>query len=214
MTPDNLTSDVNAFVAEGWVLARFDDLDPVYKGAEDVWLPTLMKRRQTQKGLLASTFVGIIEPYEKESNISSIHRLPLETSQGQLYPDSYTAVAIQLKNGCRDLLITADVENPLALQPAWQPGSKMIQKDWGIRFDGQLCWLRLDAAGNIQRIAVSHGTELYVANVALHLVKETDFIEIGFEDKRASVVSGSWSDVEKILINKQDAVRVNTKTRL
>src|SRR5262249_46543717 len=54
----DLTTGAQAGTAEGWVLVS-------WATNEAAWVPRVLVRRRAEKGPLASTFVGIIEPYEK-----------------------------------------------------------------------------------------------------------------------------------------------------
>ena len=48
-------------------------------GGEEVWIPRVMVRRHNAENAeiapLASTFVSVIEPYEKTSKIAAIRRM-------------------------------------------------------------------------------------------------------------------------------------------
>jgi hypothetical protein len=159
-----------------------------------------MVRRRADVAPLSSTFVDVIEPYEGASNIAAIHRLSLETPDGKLYPDTCVAVEIGLADGRRDLLISADAENPLGLAPSLSEGGKMVQKEWSLATDGELCWVRLNAGGEIERVALCHGNEVSVKGITLKLKQPADFIEIRFDDGVPSVVSGNPDYVSEVLI--------------
>jgi hypothetical protein len=127
----DLTEGAEASTCEAWVNA------PAYM--DETWIPRVMVRRRADVAPLSSTFVDIIEPYEGASNIAAIHRLSLETADGKPYPDTCLAVEIGLADGRRDLLVSADVENPLGLSPSLSEGGKMVQKEWGLATNGELC---------------------------------------------------------------------------
>ena len=190
----DLTTGAQAFTGEGWIsLAGFGSND-------DSWIPLLMVRRQGQAPL-ASTFVTAIEPYDAVSNIASIRRLPLESAGGAAFPDSNAAVEVTLADGRRDLFVAADVENPLALTPSRTQGNVLVQKDWGLRLDGELAMVRRDKSGNVQRMALCKGKSLSVGGTTLRLKADTDFIEVAFDRGRASVVSGSPDAIQEIRID-------------
>jgi hypothetical protein len=60
--------------------------------------------------------VSVIEPYGDKSSIASIRRLRLQDTDAAQYPDPNVAVEIVFRDGSRDLLVAADVENPLGLE--------------------------------------------------------------------------------------------------
>ena len=147
----DLTANAQACTCEGWV-----DRGNL-KTNEEAWIPCVLVRRQGKEGPLVSTFVSVIEPYEGRSKITRVRRLSLETFQGEAYPDSWVAVEIELNDGRRDLLVAIDVEDPLGLSPA---GDRvMVQREWGLHLDGEICLIRRDAAGQIGRIALHRRAE-------------------------------------------------------
>ncbi len=182
----DLTYNAKASTCETWISLG---------GTKDAWIPCIMVRRQTNEGPLTSTFVSIIEPYEGTSNIAQIRRLPLETSDGAAYPESNVAVEIQLADGRRYLFVTADVENPLGLNPSRSENKVMVQKEWGLRLDGELCMVRLDAAGKVRRIALCRGNSVGIGDFTLKLKQDTDFLEVNLNQGDVSVVSGNPEDI-------------------
>ena len=156
---------------------------------EEAWIPRIMVRRQTEVNPLASTFVSIIEPYEGTSNIAQIRRLPLETSDGVAYPEPNVAVEIQLANGHRVLFVAADVENPPGLSPSRLEHKVMVQKEWGLRLDGEMCMVRLDATGKVRRIVLCRGNSVSIGDVALKLKRDTYFLEAKLNYERNIVRS-------------------------
>jgi hypothetical protein len=187
----DLTSGAQAFTAEAWVsLGGFN---------EEAWIPCVMVRRQASESPLASTFVTIIEPYEGASSMARISRLPLETPEGASFSDQNAAVEIQLADGRRDLFVAADAENPLGLGPSRSSHDALVQKEWRLRLDGELCMVRRDAAGEIKRIVLCRGNSVSIGEVVLKLKRDTDFIEVSLDEGRASVVSGQPEDIQEIL---------------
>ena len=144
----DLTPGAQAFTAEAWVsTGGFDSND-------EVWIPRLMARRVGDTAPLHSTFVAVIEPYEGQSNIAAIRRLPLATN------DSHVAVEVRLSDGRRDMLVVTDPE--ASDRPAL---ADAIQHTCGFRFDGDLCVVRYDADGRVEHIAAEGGSvELSHAN--------------------------------------------------
>jgi hypothetical protein len=138
----DLTTGAEGWTAEGWV-----SLGQGWTTTE-AWIPRLIVRRQADEAPLASTFVAVIEPYAGSHKIAGIRRLPLETPDGERVPDGNVALEICLADGRRDLLVALDIENPLALSPGWDEGRGVVQPEWGVRVEGELCWLRLNGDGS------------------------------------------------------------------
>ncbi len=194
----DLTTAAQASTAEGWIVAG------IYNSTVELWIPRIMVRRQTEKAPLASTFVAVIEPYGKTSTIAGIRRLPLATASGAPFPDTNAAVEVQLADGDRDLILAADVENPLGLTPARAKDGVLVQKDWQARLDGELFMIRCDRAGKVIRIALCRGKSVTVGDVSVKLKTQADFVEVRFDDQqRATVVSGKPDQVQGILVGGQ-----------
>lgn len=132
----DLTSNADAYTAESWTVRNATS-------TEQFWIPTLVTRRQSQDAPLASTFVSVLEPCGRESRIRSMRRLKLETPQGAVYGDANVAVEVTLADGRRDILILADVENPLALSPSLTKDETMVQKETGVRTSSEFVFKRL-----------------------------------------------------------------------
>ena len=180
----DLTAGAQASTAETWVSVGS------LNATGEAWIPTVMVRRQSENAPLASTFVAVIEPYEKQSGIRRIRRLPLETRDGTPYPDPNVAIEVQLTDGRCDLLIAPDVENPLGLTPSKAGRGILAQKDWNLRTDAELCLVRRSSSGEIERIAVCRGSFARVGDVMLRLKKPTDFVEVQLAGGQASIVAG------------------------
>ena len=132
----DLTSHADAYTAESWTV-----LNPT--STEEFWIPTLVTRRQSTDAPLASAFVAVLEPSGPQPRIRSIRRLKLETPQGAVYGDANVAVEITLADGRRDILILADVENPLALSPSLVRDGVLVQPETGIRTSREFFFKRL-----------------------------------------------------------------------
>jgi hypothetical protein len=166
----DLSADVSASVGESWVSLGYD------KENRDLWIPQLMVRRQSDSEPLSSTFVGLMEPWEGSSKLGRIRRLPLETESGMIYPDTHVALEIERIGGGRDLFVAVDMENPLGLEPA--PGV-VVQPEWGLRLDGELCWVRQGVDGVVQRMALCQGRSLSVGREQIEAAAYADFVETG-----------------------------------
>lgn len=151
----DLTVGAQALTCEGWVTCGFA------RPLAEAWIPrVLVRRRLDQPGEeeLVSTFVAVAEPYEGASNISQIRRLSLQTSEGEPCSDANVAVEIQLADGRRDLLVAVDVEGA---------SGTVVQPEWNVRLDGEVCMVRLDAGGKVERIALCKGSAVHVGGRTL-----------------------------------------------
>ncbi len=90
-------ADAQAFTAEAWV-----SVSGYNWATEGTWIPRVMVRRQSDEAPLASTFVAVIEPYDRNSKLGQIRRLQL--------PGGNVAIEIQLVDGRRDLFVAVVVE--------------------------------------------------------------------------------------------------------
>ncbi len=186
----DLTSGAEAMLAEAWVSVG------MFGSTAEAWIPRVLVRRQGTQSPLASTFVGLYEPYEKQPNVVSVRRLGLETADGKPLPEANVALEVRLADGRRDVIVATDVENPLALVPAAVAGQEVVQPDTGLRLDGQLALVRFDAAGKPQRIAFCLGPSLTVGTVAVRAKKPTDFVEVAIEPDGAKVLHGPADEIE------------------
>jgi len=146
----DLTQSAQATTCEAWVSLGISTNN-------EVWIPELIVRRKSGTEPLASTFVGVIEPYHKQSGIASIRRLALQTPNGESYGDASVAVEITLADGRRDVLIAADVENPLGLTPSLARDKTLVQKDTGIELSGEFCAVRFTKTGELEKVLACTG---------------------------------------------------------
>lgn len=186
----DLTSSAEAILAEGWVNAG------LYDESAETWIPRVLVRRRAPAGPLASTFVSVIEPYEKQTKIAAIRRLTLETADGTPCPEGHVALELRLADGRRDVLMAADVEDPLG-PPAAQPQrGVLVQKETGLRLEGELALVRFDPAGKPCRIVLCRGKSLDIGGTVIRTKRPADCIEVLFSDGRPQIVTGSPDDVE------------------
>ena len=165
----DLTAEAEAHTAEAWVSSGFGSY-------ADAWIPRIMVRRQGDADPLASTFVGVIEPYEGASSIAGIRRLRLETKDGTAFPEANVAVEVELVDGRRDLIVLADVENAQGVQPGFSDAGVLVQPDWGLRLEGEACWVRRRANGSVERVVLCKGKSVRVGDVVLE--EEVEFVEV------------------------------------
>lgn len=99
---------------------------------------------------LESQFVTILEPYDRTPFIQSVRRLAVESLAD---PNSVAAVAVLLKNGTTDLLISCE-----------EPTSVTVEG--GLTFHGQFGLVRFQE-GQVQALRMVNGTLLQVGEVKL-----------------------------------------------
>ena len=133
----DLTPGAEVLTCEGWIAPGAPH------ASAEAWIPRIVVRRRAAEAPLASTFAGIIEPYGDRPSIAGVRRLPLTTTGGEPCPEAHVAVEVTLADGRRDLLVALDAEHPL--DPA--PTGILVQKDWDLALDGELCLVRRDASG-------------------------------------------------------------------
>ncbi len=216
----DLTHDAQALTCEGWISTRS------ISGDEEAWIPRVMVRRQAAQAPLASTFVAVIEPYERASGIAAIRRLELGTPASEVCPDSDVVVEIELADGRRDLIVARDVENPLGRSPAPKGAAARLgairldpvaatrsattsASDRAApgnlpRTDAELCLIRFEAAGTVSRIAVCRGSRVQIGDTAIRLKPGAEFAEIDLAGGKAAVVAGEPAAVEEIVVRGRD----------
>lgn len=99
-----LTDNASVSLCEAWVNAGSDNVK------EEAWLPTLMVRRQSQGEPLRSAFLGVLEPFEGQSAIASVRRLPLAFADG--LPPSPGDAAVEIVHCCGRVDVIVALETP------------------------------------------------------------------------------------------------------
>ncbi|MHB0959364.1 MAG: heparinase II/III domain-containing protein [Pirellulaceae bacterium] len=186
----DLTADAEVLTAEGWVAVG------LYGGTADAWIPRVMVRRRAEQAPLASTFVGIIEPYEDQPRIASVRRLALESDDEHAAGPSDIALEICLTDGRRDVLVATDIDNPLRHAPS-KPGV-FVERATGIRIDGQLGFVRFDASGKPLRVMLCQGRLLEVGTVRLERTQVPGWVEVDLRNQEAPIVSGAPLEVKSL----------------
>jgi oligo-alginate lyase len=188
----DLTKGAEAYTCQGWLSVGG------YGESGEAWIPRIMVRRTSAAKSLTSTFVSVIEPYEHTSGITGIRRLPIESLDGVMYPDQNAAVEVELSDGRRDLIVAADVENPMGLVPSRAVNKVLVQKEWELSSDAELCMVRRDSKGEIQRIVICGGKIVQVGTSVLKLKKPSDFFECRFDKGKIVVVSGKVEEISEV----------------
>lgn len=191
---NDLTADAQAYTGESWVsLSKLS-----FEGNDEGWVPHVVSRRQADAAPLASTFVSVIEPYERRSNIAQIRRLPLETADGDPLGDADVCVEVILADGGRDLYVSADNQRAGGTDPS---GKSIVQKDSHLAFDGQLLLLRRDADGAVKRLAMGRARSLRAGPLAVRLKDQPEYVEIALAPNRAALVRGQLENVETLTLD-------------
>jgi hypothetical protein len=159
----DLTNDVQAMLAETWLASK-------YSGANhEGWLNSLVVRRQAEgEAPLNSTFVSVLEPYEGQSNIRSIRRLPLQAEAGVDVGESHVAVEVTLSDGRSDLLIAANTEGAQIT---------LVQNEWNCTTDADFCIIRRDTSGAIEHTFFHGGSYVQCGERRVTLAAGSSWIE-------------------------------------
>jgi hypothetical protein len=176
----DLTHGAEVELAESWVAVG------LYGGTADAWIPSVLVRRSAEQAPLASTFVGVLEPCEAQSNLGKTRRLELLDGEGKTPPDGDVGLKIQLADGRRDLFLTRNVE-----RESNSTGFKLlVEKESGVRFEGDLCFVRFDAANQPMRVVFCRGKSLRVGNLRIEANDSEASFEINLINLTAPVVAG------------------------
>ncbi len=160
----DLSTGVEAVAAEAWIAP----MQSFSLETKEAWIPCSITRK-TGPAPLSSTFVSVLEPFEKKSAIKNIKRLPL--------PDDHVAIEVELANGNRDLILASGCTNA----------------DWQIEFSGDLCWLRRNKAGQTTRLALAKSSSFHDSSVSVQSTRNADFVELDLSGKQPHVLRGDAS---------------------
>lgn len=147
----------SAYTQEVWI--SFGD----FNTKNEKWIPRIAMRKTVQEGEAVTAFAGIIEPFEKESKISKITRLipsinnvPFSSSDN-IVQSSDIAIEIILKDGSKDILISADVEDAAKLKCS--VNSNIISIDsYKLITDAEVCIVRYSPEGNLKYLSFANGS--------------------------------------------------------
>lgn len=187
----DLTPDTEVLTAEAWVAVG------LYGGTAEAWIPRVVVRRRAPAAPLASTFVGVFEPYEQQPLITHLRRLDLVTDDGQPAADSDIALELQLSDGRRDVVVALDPQLPLG--PARRAELAVRQNEHQMRLVGQFGFARFDAAGTLQRLLLGNGTALRVGRMGVDTHEPTDWVEVDLTNAEHTVISSSPAPAKYML---------------
>jgi hypothetical protein len=172
----DLTSGTEAWVGEAWVVPG------IYSGTDGIWNPCVISRRRSAVHQ-TNTFVAIMEPFEGESPIATMRRLPLRDGEGKALPDSDVAIEITLRDGTRDLIVAANPERT-------KTNAVSFQTDWNVKLSGDLALVRKSRGGGISRLVLGKGTSVHADNVALENSEMVEVAEAEFNRRKPRLVVG------------------------
>ena len=182
----DLTAGAESYTGESWV----STVQNGFTGTAEAWVPHVVVRR-TGEAPLSSTFVSVVEPYEANRHIAGIRRIAA-------HGDAEVALDVALTDGRRDLIISHNVENPVA---ASQPASFTFdERAAGATLDGQLCIYRRDAKGEPLFLALGHTRRVTLGDLAVQLANQPEYVEIAFASGAARVTVGKPADVKEISV--------------
>jgi len=176
----DFTSGAEVDLAESWVAVG------LYGGTADAWIPSVLVRRRAQQAPLASTFVGVMEPSDTQSNLNKIRRLELHDGDGRPCPDDFVGLEIQLADGRRDLFLSRNVE-----RESNSTSTVLVEKETGARFEGDLCLVRFYRSNQPTSVVFCRGKSLRIGDVLVRAGSEVASFEIDFNNQTAPIVAGS-----------------------
>ena len=77
-------------------------------------------------------------------------------------------------------LINQALHRPLGPGRSVHDEPIILQNDWGLRLDGELCWLRLNKAGKIEHLALCYAKALSLGDLSFSADPTGDLTELTF----------------------------------
>jgi hypothetical protein len=188
----DLTRGAEVQIAETWVSVGS------FGGTAEAWIPSVLVRRRAAQAPLASTFVGVLEPYEGKSNIAAIRRLELQDSEAKPCPDGPVGIEVRLADGDRDIFIFENLEAQSTSSSSPSTASLVLAKQSGARFEGDLCLVRFDPASRPKRVIFCRGKSLRVGDLFVRVRNQEASFELDLNNKNAPVVAGPADAVDLI----------------
>ncbi len=183
----DLTRDAEVQVAEAWVAVG------LYGGTADAWIPSVLVRRRTEKPPLASTFIGMLEPWETESHLAAIQRLELRNNESKPCPDSDVGLKIQLADGRTDWFFSRNTEDPPGSGRPW-----LVAKGGEVRLNAELCLVRFSAAGKPERLLFCRGTAMGAGPLSVRAKDDRASFELDLRQPERPIVYGPADAIEGI----------------
>jgi dienelactone hydrolase len=181
----DLTRGAEVELAETWVAVG------LYDGTSEAWIPSVLARCRAAQPPLASTFVGVLEPYEAKSNIAAIRRLDLQDTEAKPPSDDDVGIEIRLVDGRKDIFISKNTEAGSAMPVCFE-------KETGLRFEGDVCLVRINAANQPERLLFCRGKSLRAGNLVVQSKDSGAGFEIDLRNKTAPVVAGPADAIDLI----------------
>lgn len=91
-----------------------------------------------------------------------------------------------------------EADRELAVGSAIKEEGSVLLKEWDLRLEGEICFVRRGKDGAVERIATCRARSVKVGDLSVRFAKSTDFVELTFEDGRASVASGNPEDIHRM----------------
>lgn len=168
--------------------------------ADNTWIPRIYIERRSDRSPLRSTFIGLLEPYLGSPKVSGARRLAL-AANGRAVPTSHVAAEVTLADGRRDIIFSSDPEST-------SPGP-VTASETGFTFDGDMAFVRLDAAGNIVEACLVNGLLLRSDRVLLRVREGSEPIQLRFIPGGAVLHRGDPSAIIELRV---DGVAVQPTT--
>jgi hypothetical protein len=182
----DLTRGAEVETAEAWVSVS------QFGGTADAWIPSVLVRRRTDQPPLASTFTGVLEPYEGKPKVQATRRLELRDAEGKPCPDGFVAIETQLADGSRDLFIANDVEKSAGAS------ASVVEPESGARFEGDFCLVRLDKSNRPTRVLLCRGNSLRLGDLVVQVKDSQASFELDLERPESPVVAGRAEAVARV----------------
>lgn len=174
----DLTSGAEACLCEAWVVTGG------YNEAAEAWIPRVLTRRRGGPEL-ASTFVSTLDVFADQPALQAVRRLPLETTDGRPFAESWVALEMTLPGGAQDLVVAADGEDPLGAAPA----SPLVQREWQVCVDGEFAVMRR-RNGAVVSLALGRCRRVGIGDLLVELEEGVPFLELDVARDGLTVRSG------------------------
>jgi hypothetical protein len=184
----DLTRGAEVETAEAWVSVS------QFGGTADAWIPSVLVRRRADQPPLASTFAGVLEPYEGKPKVPAVRRLELRDAGGKVCADSSVGIEMQLADGSRDLFIANDVESDA------HGSLSVVEPESGARFEGDLCLVRLDKSKRPTRVLFCRGKALRIGDLTVQAKDSEASFELDLERPGSPVIAGPPEGITSVAV--------------